>query len=485
MNKSVLAGILLMALIYPPVAGAAGEPEAQVEWSYTTGGAVTGVAVSADGNLVAASSQDGFLYGFNRSGYLLWNLSTDSLPQTLSMSSGGDYIVAGDETSMYLLDKTGKVIWKRGLFNINDVATSPDGSRIVAGTSDGFVRAYNNEGNELWTFKADFAVQGVGVSRDGSRVAAGTSDGQVYYLDQGGNLVWQFDTGRFVHDVEVLGDMVAVATERNRLFYLKYGSQQRSEYLPEDPLALGASSDGGFLAIGLTDGRVYSYAVGYKTLWDLDAGSIAHAVDTSSSGQYVVAGVGKQVRLITPPDRTPPVITFVSPKDGDVVSGSVTIDASFDEAVSSIVIEIDGEFAGGSLPRKWTTATYEDGEHSIKIKAIDKAGNTVEKTIAVVIEGASAATASQTLTEPGEETGTGKAIAGDETKAEAIKEEPASVKEVSPSPKVTPAPAVPPVPRKRGSKGTLVILAVVILALAFAYVSTTRRREQRYRWKGR
>jgi len=179
--------------------------------------------------------------------------------------------------------------------------------------------------------------------------------------------------------------------------------------------------------------------------------------------------------VLTPPDTTPPVITIVSPEHGAVVTGSVTIDASFDEPISRVELEIDGEFAGGSLPRQWTTSAYPEGRHTILIRATDKSGNTAEKTIEVVVSRAPLSNASST---PEPSPSAPQAVEGEEAPPANLTagtgEEPAPT-----------SPAfIPDVPRRSPLK-TVAILLVLILAFALAYLSTTRRRERRYQWKGK
>ncbi len=481
MNKSVWVwAVLTLLLNCPPgVLGAtAGGDQPRVLWSYTTGGAVTGVAISADGSLLAASSEDGFLYGLNRTGSQLWNLSTESLLQAVDMTPGGDRIVAGDETELYLLRGEGDVVWKRTLLNIEDVGISHGGDRIVTGTSDRFVRVFNDRGGEIWRYNTEFSVQGVGISGDGRLVAAGAADGHVYCFDQGGSLVWEYNTRKFINDVEVVGDVVVVTMEGSRLILLKDGREERTKYYQGEPLGLGVSPDGDLLAVGLTDGTVYSLDGRFMNLWHIDTGSPVYAADVSSGGSYLVVGAGRQVKLVASPDEKPPEITFLSPRDGDVVSGTVTIDASFNEEVEKIEIEIDGAFAGGSLPRNWTTTTYPQGNHTITIRATDIFGNPTEESIEVFIGGAPAPTPLPTTPATGGETGKGEVNA-------TVGEGEEAVEEVPPSPEDTSAPLIPDIPRRRSPIKAIVILAVIVLALALAYRSTTQRRERKYRWKGR
>jgi WD40 repeat protein len=63
-------------------------------WSHETGGLVRGVSVSADGSHVAAGSNGGRVYLFDRSG-LLWSHQTGGAVWGVSVSADGKYMAAG------------------------------------------------------------------------------------------------------------------------------------------------------------------------------------------------------------------------------------------------------------------------------------------------------------------------------------------------------------------------------------------------------
>ena len=76
---------------------AAGEVEANdPEFSYTTEGKVWAVAISADGEYIAAGSDDDNVYLFERdSNTPLWDYTTGDDVRSVAISSNGEYIAAG------------------------------------------------------------------------------------------------------------------------------------------------------------------------------------------------------------------------------------------------------------------------------------------------------------------------------------------------------------------------------------------------------
>src|SRR5262249_39908311 len=80
-------------------------------------------------------------------------------------------------------------------------------------------------------------------------------------------------------------------------------------------------------------------------------------------------------------DRTPPTVSFSSPVNGSVVSGTVTIQgaASDNRAVGSVEVQID---TNGYAPAvgttswsfSWNTAAVGNGTHTVTARAWDTAG---------------------------------------------------------------------------------------------------------------
>lgn len=102
------------------------------------------------------------------------------------------------------------------------------------------------------------------------------------------------------------------------------------------------------------------------------------AVDTAgnTSGWRSVT-----VTVMNSPDVTPPTVNLSAPADGATVSGvvQITATASDDVAVDKVRFWIDGAYVGydWSAPytKTWSTNSVSNGTHTIRVQAVDKAGN--------------------------------------------------------------------------------------------------------------
>jgi hypothetical protein len=90
-------------------------------------------------------------------------------------------------------------------------------------------------------------------------------------------------------------------------------------------------------------------------------------------------------------DTTPPEASIVSPADGDIVSGtiSVSVSASDDIGVAAVELYLDGALLStdntAPFSFTWDTATTADGTHTLQARAYDAASN-VEPSIPVAVE---------------------------------------------------------------------------------------------------
>ena len=79
-------------------------------WNYTTGDDVNSVAISSNGEYIAAGSDDNNTYLFNNtqsdSKIPVWINKTGAAVKAISMSSDGEYIVAGsNDHNIYLYNR--------------------------------------------------------------------------------------------------------------------------------------------------------------------------------------------------------------------------------------------------------------------------------------------------------------------------------------------------------------------------------------------
>ena len=140
----LLAGIALALM-------AAGEADAgkEPEWNYTAGGYVRSVAISADGEYIAAGSwDDSKVYFFDKdSSTPLWNYTTEDYVLSVAISADGEYITAGSrDYKVYLFGKDSSTpLWNYSAEDaVQTVSISADGRYLSAGTHNGYVHFFQN-----------------------------------------------------------------------------------------------------------------------------------------------------------------------------------------------------------------------------------------------------------------------------------------------------------------------------------------------------
>ncbi len=156
-------------------------------WNYTTGGNVSSVAISADGEYIAAGSYDYKVYLFDKdSSTPLWNYTTGDDVYSVAISADGEYIAAGsNDRKVYLFDKdSGTPLWSYSAGDmVYSVAISADGEYIAAGYGgydNGTYLFHKDSSTPLWSYTAGDEVYSVAISADGDYITAGSN--QKVYL---------------------------------------------------------------------------------------------------------------------------------------------------------------------------------------------------------------------------------------------------------------------------------------------------------------
>jgi WD40 repeat protein len=196
------------------------------EWNDHTG---VHVSISADGQHVAAVSEDSRVYFFNKSGSLLWSNITGRSLENVAMSANGKYIaVASRDHNVYYYDAFGTRIWNYTTGGIvKNVAVNRDGNYITAGSDDSHVYLFDRNGTLLWKYLTGGPVDSVSMSLEGLTITAGSDDHSVYCFNPTGNLLWKYTTGDKVKSVSVSGDGEYVAAgswDGNVYFFHRSGS---------------------------------------------------------------------------------------------------------------------------------------------------------------------------------------------------------------------------------------------------------------------
>jgi len=109
----------------------------------TLSGGKYSVSISSDGKYIVAGNQrNDYLYFFNRDQGLLWSYNTGPI-KGVSVSGDGNYVVATSNDKAYLFDRYKSLLWTAKIDAIKDVSISADASLIVLVTNENEVYAFD------------------------------------------------------------------------------------------------------------------------------------------------------------------------------------------------------------------------------------------------------------------------------------------------------------------------------------------------------
>jgi len=279
---------------------AAGEAQAagyQAVWSRSAGGWVRASAIALDGSHLASGSTDTYVYLYSSMGELLWRRRARSFPNDLSLSHDGGYLaVASDDSNVYFYDGNGTLLWSHSLgsrgathvslssYNgytaassawpdnklyyysregvllwsdrlsgdVTALATSSNGSRVVAGTLYGYVTCHNRDGRLLWSLRLNSPVTGLAISSDSAYTAVSNAYGDVYLLNSYGTELWRNRIqGKALGIFFVLNNtMVDVVSEDGSSYlYTLDGALQEIRSLGQSMSSISLSADAAYAAV--------------------------------------------------------------------------------------------------------------------------------------------------------------------------------------------------------------------------------------------
>jgi hypothetical protein len=225
-------------------------------WTFPTGCPVFQVSVSDDGNLIAVASDK--VRVFNRNGNIVTQVEDDYYAYGAAISGDGKYVAAGyDNNQVVLLTADGKRRWTQVLEgDPRALALSSDGSVIATGGKDAKVSVFDNEGNPLWTFDTGKAVTSLSVSPEGDYVASGSLNYFVYLFDRNGTALWKYNTKERVYGVSVSSDGAYVAASSGHTVTLlsRAGEVVRTYEIGHPVFGAAITPDGTKIAVGTGTG---------------------------------------------------------------------------------------------------------------------------------------------------------------------------------------------------------------------------------------
>ena len=186
--------------------------------------------------------------------------------------------------------------WQKQLQgNINQIAMSDDGSRVIVASDNGNITAFNQNGEQLWQYNIGGSASTVSISPDGSRTAAGSSESGIFFFDQSGHLLWNYPTPSITRislskDVSTIG-----AAYNNQGIYildnqgnLINSTSTNSGYVWDVTI----SSDGSRIVIGTGVGNICVFDRSGRLLWENNTGDSVRDVYLSDDGSQIAAAAG-------------------------------------------------------------------------------------------------------------------------------------------------------------------------------------------------
>jgi hypothetical protein len=200
MSRYPLVALLLCLALAVPV------PAAAPLWSHDSTAPVRAVALSANGSVVAVSSN--VFHVFDRNGTLL---GASFSARDIGVALSGEPVVAGTDDTVYAFARNGTGLWEASN-GTAALAVSGDGGTVAVLGPGGELGVYDTDGALVGSASADAKGGGVdvAVSKTGSVIAAAFERGVRAFGPSGGQ-TWAADQpSPYAVAVNASGAMVAV-----------------------------------------------------------------------------------------------------------------------------------------------------------------------------------------------------------------------------------------------------------------------------------
>ena len=277
----------------------------QEAWSYPVGRRIYSLDLSGDGRyLVMGGVNDEVTLFHTSSNVPLWSFTAHGDIDRVAISWDGNYIAAVSYRTLLLFHHTSpEPLWAyTSLYPIYSVAISADGEYLAAGLQfSPLVLQFHRSSNEtLMEQRVGGSDPEVAISADGQTIGAATWDGTVTLLDGANQTeLWNYSVG-------YQGGAMALSADGN---YLCLGSRNDQVYLfsrwsrwplyshdlAANVVAVDISADGGYFAAGTSSvARTLAYfenrGNGSVLLWSHSGTGDMDHVALSDDGSLLVAG---------------------------------------------------------------------------------------------------------------------------------------------------------------------------------------------------
>jgi hypothetical protein len=279
-------------------------------WTWSSRVKIKDVSISDDGDYVGGvSTLKAIIKTPTRN--LLTNLVW-SRGQFISVSGSGEYIGIADDDFVKLYDNNGIELYSYNTIGtINHIGVLDNGNLIQGSEKSPQLSAVDTSGNEVWKWETGIStakVLGFDYSSGGRNLLVSTQDDRVYYLNSEGKYIWFKDVSGEVKDVKISddGEKLYVLTDDNKIHsFDKYANKNWEKEIDINTVEIEISPDGNYILTkpyNAADSfsfqnKVYLFDQNGNVKWMKQMGSDVGVIGISDNLKYVVISEDRDLRM--------------------------------------------------------------------------------------------------------------------------------------------------------------------------------------------
>lgn len=289
----------------------------QQQWCQVCAGAVISIAATPNCSLICAATVEHRAYLFDHAGNSLWTepLTLENEAWATAISADGTTIAFGTASKkpaggrVHVVDSTGRTIW------IQDIGAPVWGLSLSDNGEFLAVSSWNNTASlfrktngtyslvQRITIPEARGLYGITLTGDGSRAAVAAYDYGLVILDRNFAIEHVYTLATGTYNVHSIGnDEVILGLRDGRAVLARlqapYTKLESAAITSRPVCGADASNDGGVMALGSFDGRLYVADRSGRLLWKYTTDGEVWSTATSTDGRFVVIGSGDHtVRL--------------------------------------------------------------------------------------------------------------------------------------------------------------------------------------------
>ena len=268
-------------------------------WVFDLDNNINSVAVSEDGKIVVAGTGAYSIYVINgTTGDKIRNYTTPAAVRDIAINANGTYIIAGLTSHAILYNSSSDVSLASYFIPAGTIRVdiSNDGKYIAIGGDDSVIYMCNRTDTE-WYYTTGGNIYDVAFSGDGNYLAAGSLDYNVYYFrTESSTPLNSYTTIGYVQDVALSdnGDYYIAGGQGNNLYFFSNTSSAPmwSYTQLDDVRSVAMSGNGSVAAAGIQDSNLnfklllfYNYS---STPWlTISPDDGIDGLDMSWNGDYI------------------------------------------------------------------------------------------------------------------------------------------------------------------------------------------------------